>query len=311
LVLSQWRKNSRYEYWDSGLDALLETRREVVEKERMENVPKKNVVVSGGFDNLCSSHLRFLDEAAKLGNVTLLLWPDEMVERVEGHAPKFSLAEREYMVQAVRYVSYIEILPGQIDMDVLPVQGHQWDVWVVGENEANVQKSAFCAAHALTYYVITADRMAGFPEPGMDEVQPTPGKKKVIVTGCYDWLHSGHIRFFEEASAYGDLYVAVGNDVNVRYLKGEGHPMFSQEERRYVVQAIRYVKQAVITMGMGWMDAEPNIAVIKPDIYLVNEDGDKPEKVQFCAEHNLEYVVLKRTPKDGLTARSSTRLRGF
>ena len=131
------------------------------------------------------------------------------------------------------------------------------------------------------------------------------------MTGCYDWLHSGHIRFFEEASAYGDLYVAVGNDANVRHLKGEGHPLFTQEERRYVVQSIRYVKQAVITLGMGWMDAEPNVEIIKPDIYLVNQDGDKPEKVEFCAKHNLEYVVLKRTPKEGLTARSSTNLRGF
>lgn len=105
--------------------------------------------------------------------------------------------------------------------------------------------------------------------------------------------------------------MAVGNDANVTHLKGEGHPLFSQEERRYVVQGIRYVKQAVITLGMGWMDAEPNIAIIKPDIYLVNEDGDKPEKAQFSTEHNLEYVVLKRTPKEGLTARSSTNLRGY
>ena len=29
---------------------------------------------------------------------------------------------------------------------------------------------------------------------------------KVFVSGCFDVLHSGHIRFFEEASQYGDLY---------------------------------------------------------------------------------------------------------
>ena len=59
------------------------------------------------------------------------------------------------------------------------------------------------------------------------------------------------------------------------------------------------------------MDAEPEIEKLKPDMYAVNEDGDKREKRDFCEKHGLEYVVLKRTPKEGLTQRSSTNLRGF
>ncbi|MFN2161229.1 MAG: cytidyltransferase, partial [Candidatus Promineifilaceae bacterium] len=78
-----------------------------------------------------------------------------------------------------------------------------------------------------------------------------------------------------------------------------------------MVQSIRFVKQALVSTGQGWMDAEPEIAVIKPDIYAVNEDGDKPEKRSFCEEHGLEYVVLKRLPKEGLPGRESTALRGF
>jgi cytidyltransferase-like protein len=133
----------------------------------------------------------------------------------------------------------------------------------------------------------------------------------VIVTGCYDWFHSGHVRFFEEVSALGDLYVVAGSDRNVRLLKGEGHPLFPEAERRYVIQSVRYVKQALISSGEGWMDAEPEIASLKPDIYAVNEDGDKPEKREFCAQHGLDYVVLKRQPKPGLPRRQSTDLRGF
>ena len=128
----------------------------------------------------------------------------------------------------------------------------------------------------------------------------------MIVTGCYDWFHSGHVRFFEEVSGLGDLYVVVGHDANIKLLKGEGHPMFSQDERRYMVQSVRFVKQALISSGHGWMDAEPEIAVIKPDIYAVNEDGDVPEKRAFCKEHGIEYVVLKRIPKAGLPKRQST-----
>jgi len=87
--------------------------------------------------------------------------------------------------------------------------------------------------------------------------------------------------------------------------------MFKQDERQYMVQSIRHVKQAFISTGMGWMDAEPQIAIVKPDIYAVNHDGDKPEKRAFCEEHGLEYAVLKRLPKKGLARRSSTDLRGF
>jgi cytidyltransferase-like protein len=137
------------------------------------------------------------------------------------------------------------------------------------------------------------------------------GRKKVIVTGCYDWFHSGHVRFFEEAAALGDLYVVLGSDRNVRFLKGEGHPLIGQEERRYVAQSVRHVTRALISTGEGWMDAEPEIAWLKPDIYVVNEDGDKPEKRAFCEQHGLEYVVLKRLPRPGLPRRQSTDLRGF
>ena len=139
----------------------------------------------------------------------------------------------------------------------------------------------------------------------------TPPRRKVVVTGCYDWFHSGHVRFFEEVSGLGDLYVVVGSDPNVRLLKGAGHPLFPQDERRYMVQSIRYVCQALVSSGQGWMDAEPEIALIKPDLYAVNEDGDKPEKRQFCLEHGIEFVVLRRAPKAGLPRRQSTDLRGF
>ena len=185
----------------------------------------------------------------------------------------------------------------------------QADVWVVDERDDTPQRRHFCEAHNIAYRVLTADDVKGFPiaETADGDAQ----NKKVIVTGCFDWFHSGHIRFFEEVSDLGDLYVVVGHDANVRLLKGEHHPMFNEIERRYVVQSVRFVKQGLISSGDGWMDAEPEIAVLKPDIYAVNEDGDKLEKRVFCEEHGLEYVVLKRAPKEGLPRRESTVLRGF
>lgn len=151
--------------------------------------------------------------------------------------------------------------------------------------------------------------MQGFP--GLSPLPSAPSRKKVIVTGSYDWFHSGHVRFFEEASAYGDLYVVVGHDANIRLLKGEGHPLIPQEERRYIVGSIKFVKEALISTGSGWLDAEPEIKKLKPDIYAVNEDGDKGGKGEYCSKHGIEYLVLRRVPAPGLPNRSSTSLRGF
>jgi hypothetical protein len=77
------------------------------------------------------------------------------------------------------------------------------------------------------------------------------------------------------------------------------------------VGSIKFVKQAVINTGYGWLDADPEIRRLKPDIYIVNEDGDKGGKREYCAKMGLEYLVLKRTPAPGLPKRSSTDLRGF
>jgi len=269
------------------------------------------VVVSGSFDNLRTPHVRFLHEASRLGPVHLLLWSDEVVRAVEGKEPKFPQAERLYFLGAVRYVDRVTLVERLDSPDALPgyQAGGRPAVWAVTERGDTPAKRVFCSQAGLAYRVIRDAELEGLPVPA----PPTsaPGRKKVIVTGCYDWLHSGHVRFFEETSALGDLYVAVGNDKNVAFLKGEGHPMFGQDERRYMVASIRYVTQALITSGMGWMDAAPDIERIRPDIYAVNEDGDKPEKRQFCVEHGLEYAVLKRTPAEGLARRSSTDLRGF
>jgi cytidyltransferase-like protein len=271
----------------------------------------KRVSVTGSFDDLRSHHVRFLQEASRLGEVYVLLWSDEVVRSLEGSAPKFPQAERLYFVQALRYVKRVILVTDWFDRDTLPqVNNLQPEMWVVETAVDNAQKRAYSAAQNLIYRVLEPDNLRGFPVDPIDA--PAEGtRKKVIVTGCYDWLHSGHVRFFEEASGLGDLYVVVGHDANVRLLKGEKHPLFPEDERQYMVHAVRYVKQALISTGHGWMDAEPEIDRIKPDIYVVNEDGDVPEKRAFCDMHNLEYVVLNRIPAEGLPRRESTDLRGF
>ena len=273
------------------------------------NLPEQ-VIVSGGFDDLKSRDLRFLEEAARLGEVTALLWGDRVIEQLAGKPPVFSQAERLYFLNAIRYVNRVIPIDGDVPMDLLPeIPGLNPQVWADVEASANRARAQFCRERKISYRVFLADELNGFPEP--QPMPSAPGRKKVVATGCYDWFHTGHVRFCEEASGYGDLYVCLGNDANVQLLKGPGHPLLSQEERRYVVGSIKYVKQALVTTGSGWVDADPEIRRLQPDIYVVNEDGDKGGKREYCRELGIEYLVLKRTPAPGLPKRSSTDLRGF
>lgn len=132
--------------------------------------------------------------------------------------------------------------------------------------------------------------------------------KKVFVSGCYDMLHSGHVAFFEEASRLGELYVGIGNDANIYALKHR-HTANPENERLYMVKAIRYVKDAWINSGMGKMDFVKEVEALKPDIFFVNEDGYCDDKKLFCDQHGIELVVSKRIPSPGLPARSTTAIR--
>jgi cytidyltransferase-like protein len=133
-------------------------------------------------------------------------------------------------------------------------------------------------------------------------------RKKVFVSGCFDMLHSGHIAFFEQASTYGDLYVALGSDKTVFDLKGR-EPVNKESERLYMVKSLSMVKDAFISTGSGMLDFLKELMEIKPDIFLVNTDGNTPDKRTLCEQLNIEYKVLHREPHTGLPPRSTTALR--
>ena len=129
--------------------------------------------------------------------------------------------------------------------------------------------------------------------------------RKVLVSGCYDLLHGGHIAFFKTAATFGNLYVSLGRDENVLMLKGR-KPVFSEEERLYIVKSIRYVYDAFLASGKGMLDFEPDMKRINPDIFIVNYDGHSKDKENLCRKLGIEYIVLDRIPEPGLPARSSS-----
>ena len=133
-------------------------------------------------------------------------------------------------------------------------------------------------------------------------------EKKVFVTGCFDMLHSGHVAFLKEASEYGNVYVGLGSDETVFSLKGR-FPVNNQDERKYMLDALGCVKQCLINTGGGIIDFLSEVDIVKPDIFIVNEDGNTPAKEELCRKLGIEYKVLKRIPHGKLPTRSTTSLR--
>jgi len=130
----------------------------------------------------------------------------------------------------------------------------------------------------------------------------------VFVSGCFDLLHTGHLEFLENASNYGDLYVGIGSDETVKQLKGN-YPVMNENERKYMVESLKFVTECKINSGKGIIDFLKEISTVKPQIFIVNKDGDYKEKFNLCKKLNIEYKVFERKPKASFKKRSTAEIK--
>ena len=135
-----------------------------------------------------------------------------------------------------------------------------------------------------------------------------PSTDTVLVAGYFDLLHSGHIRFLEEAATFGKVIVSLGSDANSIASKGK-LPVCSEGERKYMLEAIQFVSRVEIAEATGPLSFEEHLQAFQPDWFIINSDGHSADKQACCEKHNVQYKVLERLPKVGFTPRSSTELR--
>ena len=96
------------------------------------------------------------------------------------------------------------------------------------------------------------------------------GKKIVFTNGCYDLIHIGHIRCFQEGKKFGDvLVVGLNSDRSVRSIKGSPRPLIPQEERAEIISALEIVDYVTI---FDQDDPLEIITFIKPDILVKGGD---------------------------------------
>ncbi len=121
-------------------------------------------------------------------------------------------------------------------------------------------------------------------------------QKVVLVGGCFDVLHPGHIIFLEKAKKEGDkLVILLESDEKIRKIKGEDRPIHTQKERALVLKALKYVDCVI---ELPFMDTEKEYDAltqrIRPDIIAVTykdpENHHKKRTAKLIGA-KLKYVT--------------------
>jgi D-beta-D-heptose 7-phosphate kinase/D-beta-D-heptose 1-phosphate adenosyltransferase len=103
------------------------------------------------------------------------------------------------------------------------------------------------------------------------------GQHVVFTNGCFDLLHPGHIRGFEQARALGDvLIVAINSDSSVKFLKGADRPIIPQDERAEILAALAAVDYVVV---FDELTPREIVARVLPDVLVKGGDWGENEIV--------------------------------
>ena len=107
----------------------------------------------------------------------------------------------------------------------------------------------------------------------------------VWTNGCFDILHRGHLEMFKYAKSLGDkLVVGIDSDDKVKNDKGLNRPFNNVEDRKFVLECIKYIDEVVIFNSR--QDLEDEIKHYTPDIMVIGSDWKEKEVIgrQYCTE---------------------------
>ena len=119
--------------------------------------------------------------------------------------------------------------------------------------------------------------------------------KRVITYGTFDLLHYGHINLLKRAKELGD-YLIVGLSTNEFNEKKGKKCYFSYEERKKLLESIRYVD--LVIPEKSWEQKIEDIKEFKVDIFVIGDDWKG--KFDYLKEY-CEVIYLPRTPEISTT----------
>lgn len=110
--------------------------------------------------------------------------------------------------------------------------------------------------------------------------QKALNKKVVLVGGCFDILHVGHIKFLEEAREKGDiLFVLLESDANIRRKKGKNRPINPSKYRSTVLTTLLSVNYVIPLQGVT-KDKEYDKLIVQicPNIIAMTQGDSQIER---------------------------------
>lgn len=101
-------------------------------------------------------------------------------------------------------------------------------------------------------------------------------EKTIFTNGCFDIIHRGHIELLKYCKSLGGkVVVGLNSDESVRKLKSDSRPINNQEDRKFLLESLRYVDAVFVF----YEDTPYNlIKEINPDVIVKGGDY-KPEDV--------------------------------
>ena len=116
--------------------------------------------------------------------------------------------------------------------------------------------------------------------------------KTVLVFGCFDIIHPGHIWFLQQAKKHGDhLVVVLARDNQIRRIKGHA-PQIKEQDRLALVKALKLVDAAYL--GDNAYRYERLVKKIKSDIIVLGYDQKETiEEIQARVGTHIRIVRLK------------------
>lgn len=117
------------------------------------------------------------------------------------------------------------------------------------------------------------DKIVAFPDL-TELIKKLKGKQIVLVGGCFDILHLGHVRFLKAAKKYGMVIVALESDANVVRRKGVNRPIHKQAQRAEVLAHLESVDYVILLPSFSTTEEYTQLTkTVSPDFVVVTE-GD-------------------------------------
>lgn len=128
-------------------------------------------------------------------------------------------------------------------------------------------------------------------------------KPVVLVGGCFDILHFGHVKFLENAKKHGTVIVMLESDENVIRRKGINRPIHKQTQRAHVLAALESVDHVLLLPEITDHETYRRLVEqIRPDIVAVTEgDAYIERKREQLKPFGGKIVEIKHEPTPSTT----------